>query len=99
MLQAIAYLVLLRRHAGEHLGLSSLFSSLVRMVGACLPAMTAGIGIAKQGVWSEGPTTWNVCVLAAAGVVGGLGYGMAAYILEIEEVQTIVRRLSRRFRR
>lgn len=99
VLQALAYLVLLRMRVGDHLGLGPLASALLRMSAACLPAVAVGVGIAQLGTWEDGPTLQNTAVLAAAGVAGGGAYVGAAMVLGIHEIQAIIRRVTGRLRR
>ncbi len=99
VLQALAYLVLLHRQAKAHLGLRTLVHGLAKMVGACIPAVAAGVAISTLGVWGDGPTAWNTAVLASAGMVGGIAYGAAALVLGIDEVRSVAQRVASRIRR
>jgi len=99
VLQATAYLVLLRARVEGPLGLGSLAGALARMGVACLPAAAAGFGVALLGDWHEGPTLHNTLVLAAAGLAGGGAYAGAAMVLGVDEVRSIARRVGGRFLR
>lgn len=99
VLQALAYVVLLRMRVGAHMGLGALAGGLGRMVLACVPAAVAGLGIGMLGDWEQGPTLVNTVVLAAAGTAGGLSYVGAAMALRIDEVHAIARRVGGRFGR
>ncbi len=97
--QAVAYLVLLRRQVGNHLGLGALMRALAKMVGACVPAAAAGLAVAQLGHWDDGPSMWNLGVWALAGVAGGGAYVGTAMVVGIHEIQAILRRVTGRFRR
>lgn len=99
VLQAGAYLVLLRMRVGDHMGLGALAAALVRMVVACLPAVAMGVGVAQLGRWEEGPTLRNGVVLAGAGLGGGVAYVVAALALGVEEIRKIGLRVVGRVRR
>lgn len=96
-LQAVAYLVLLRRHIGPHLGLAATLNGIGRISLACLPAAAAGWGIGSLGDWSLGPTPLNLALLAGAGLAGGLLYTGAALALGVDELRAILRRVLGRF--
>lgn len=97
--QALAYVVLLRRQVGDHLGLGVLSGGLGRMALACVPAAGAGIGLATLGDWTQGPTLLNALLLTVAGVVGGGLYVGAALALGVDEVRMVAQRVRSRIGR
>ena len=93
------YLALLRRSLGEQLGLAALVDPLGRLVLAATPAGLAAWAIGLGREWQRGPASaTNWIVLAAAGVVGGLVYIALAWLLQIEPVRALARRVINRVR-
>lgn len=99
VLQAVAYLVLLRLRVGAHMGLSALTMGLLRMALACVPAALAGWGVARLGAWTEGPTAHNTLVMVGASIAGGGAYVGAALALGVHEIRAIAQRVGGRILR
>jgi putative peptidoglycan lipid II flippase len=96
VLQFTAYLVLLRSMVAGGLGLGALASDLTRLTAATLPAVGAAWFIIDMGHWESGPTVANAALLGAAGITGGVLYGIAATVLGVKELQRVVERIRSR---
>jgi putative peptidoglycan lipid II flippase len=94
------YLLVLRNRMGEHLGLLALVSPLLRMSIAAVPVVGVLLMATSLGAWEEGPASvLNVLVVIIALAVAGVCYGGAAWVLRIEELRALVRRLQARVQR
>jgi peptidoglycan biosynthesis protein MviN/MurJ (putative lipid II flippase) len=96
VLQFTAYLLLLRGMVSGGLGLGALIRDVARLTVATLPAVGAAWFIIDMGHWESGPTLTNAAVLGAAGVAGGILYGIAATALGVKELQRVVERVRER---
>jgi len=100
--QLVIYLVLLRRLVPGGLGFRSLFTSLIKMVLAAIPAAATAWYIADPSIdatWAQGPTPTNILVLGGAGLAAGFVYVAASMALGIESVKRVAQRVIQRFGR
>jgi len=97
--QLLAYVGLLRYRLGAHMPLFVLLVPLGKMVLATAPMALFAYGCARQGVWSDGLNAVNSgwFLLGAGG--GAVIYGLGAWLLGIEELTAVTRRLAGRFGR
>lgn len=96
-LQLFIYLGLLRLRTGTRLGLRRLAVPVGKMVLAAIPASALAVLVCRAGVWELGPASLrNWIVLAGAGL-GALGvYTAVAWVLGVEALRSVLRRLAGR---
>jgi putative peptidoglycan lipid II flippase len=99
-LQLCLYLAILWWSLGEHVGLRTLVIPLLKIVVATVPLGATLLVTVPLGHWEDGPlraTNWAVFFGGFA--VAGLVYLLAATLLGVEEVSTVLAKLRRRVRR
>jgi putative peptidoglycan lipid II flippase len=97
VVQLLLYLLLLRRKTGVRLGLPALIDPLGRLLLAAAPAGALARLICGAGDWSRGPALLgNWLLLAAAGVAGGGLYLLLAWVLRVEGIRELWRRIQAR---
>lgn len=98
-LQLLIYIVLLKRRLGNRMPAGELVWPLVKMFAACIPMAIFAYWAALHGTWQDGVTLVNTGWFAAGVGGGAVLYGLAAWLLGIEELRTVTNRLTARFRR
>lgn len=95
--QLVIYLVLLRRKMGAALGLPALLLPLVKLAVAAIPAALAAAAICSRGDWALGPASaTNWALFAGAGAAAGSIYLVLGWLLKVEELRRLIRRILRR---
>jgi putative peptidoglycan lipid II flippase len=96
-LQLVAYVMILRRKTGTRLGLRALVLPLLKLLAAAVPAAALAVLICRGGAWDRGPASvTNWVLLPVAGIVAGLTYVAVAWLLDVKELQALIRRIRRR---
>ncbi|AKF04669.1 murein biosynthesis integral membrane protein MurJ [Sandaracinus amylolyticus] len=97
-LQLVMLLALLRRKMGR-LGLSEVATGTLRIVVACAAMGAASWGIARTVRWDDGASVVDMLVLAGAIAAGGIVYLGAAWVMRAPELDAVLGRVLKRFRR
>lgn len=97
-LQLAMLLVLLRRKMGR-LGLSEVAASALRIAAACAAMSGVAWGVARLGRWEDGADLADYAVLAGALGASGAAYLGTAWALRAPELEAVLGRVTRRFRR
>lgn len=100
VVQLVAYVVLLRRRLGTHLGLGSLAVPFAKMTAAAVPVGLILWGASLLGEWERGPTSAvNVALVAGGLAVAGVAYLIAAKLLRIQELERLLGAVRRKLGR
>lgn len=100
VLQLTVYVVILHRRLGDRLGVGRLVGPWARMAVASAPIVPLLLAIGRYGAWERGPLdARNVAVFAVGAAVAGVAYATASWLLGVEELSSVVRRLRGRFGR
>ncbi|MBN1944312.1 MAG: murein biosynthesis integral membrane protein MurJ [Bradymonadales bacterium] len=92
--QLVAYLVILRVRLKIALGLSGLVRPFGRMVLATIPVGLSMVAVRSLGQWERGPASLVNLVLVAGGLTVAVAlYLLAAYLLRIKELHSLLGRL------
>lgn len=97
-IQLLVYVALLRRELGDRFPVGRLVLPLVKMAGSTIPMGAFAYWCARQGHWTAGFGLRNVLwfLLGAGG--GAALYGLSAWLLGLEELLAVTRRLRARAR-
>jgi putative peptidoglycan lipid II flippase len=95
--QLAAYVGILGARLGTRAGLTALVSPLTRLSLAVCPAALAAFLVARGGDWSLGPASLkNWLLVAAACAAAGAIYLALGWILRVESLRSLLRRIARR---
>jgi putative peptidoglycan lipid II flippase len=100
IVQLMAYIFLLRRRIGAHLGGVRVAVRWARMSLATLPGLGWMTWVAGRATWLDNPLAWSNLGWFAAGFGGAaVSYAALTWLLGVEELTTVVDRLRARFGR
>jgi putative peptidoglycan lipid II flippase len=95
--QLLAYIVVLRRRLGKHLGLSRLVRPYAE-IGVCLlPVVLILVPAASYGDWSQGSSFENLVLAGIALALAAFAYLGSAQLVGLSEVRRVTSRLLARF--
>ena len=96
IVQLVCYLLIVRTLVDGGLGLFALLKYFSVVAIASIPSIVLGSFIAPFGQWEQGATIINLLVLASIGLVGGVAFVIAATLLKVEEIKSIVSKFRRK---
>ncbi|UJR82728.1 murein biosynthesis integral membrane protein MurJ [Sandaracinus amylolyticus] len=97
-LQLVMLLAMLRRKMGR-LGLSEVAKGTLRIALACAAMGATSWAIARLVRWDDGASVVDMLVLAGAIAAGGVVYLGAAWLMRAPELEAVLGRVLKRFRR
>ncbi len=97
-IQLLVYMVVVRGLIEGGLGLTPLMIFFGKIALATVPAVGTGLLLVRFGDWEAGFGIKNVLLLSLIGLLGGIAYVVAALVLKIPEVQTIIAKFRRKLK-
>ncbi|MEZ4320427.1 MAG: murein biosynthesis integral membrane protein MurJ [Myxococcota bacterium] len=97
--QLVMYVALLRRRLGDRMPVGVLVSPLLKMSVATVPMALFAYWAALHGQWMDGLSGPNAFWFVVGAGGGALLYALSAWMLGVEELNAITRRVTSRFRK
>jgi len=95
-IQLILYFYILRRKIREVIQPADMLLALLKIAGACIPAVIALYFLADTGNWEKGPGELkNLLIFGFAALVTLLTYLVSAYFLKVQELRIFLKRFKK----
>ncbi|MCK5059357.1 MAG: murein biosynthesis integral membrane protein MurJ [Candidatus Aminicenantes bacterium] len=95
-IQLILYFYILRRKIPEVVQPAGMLLSLLRIAGACIPAMILLYLLADTGNWEKGPGELkNLLIFGCSALLTLLTYLVSAYLLKVKELRIFLKRFKK----
>ena len=96
VIQLLAYLLILRSKSDVQLGLAETLWPLIKITLVAAPAGLVAWWISTYGHWSQGPSLPNIANLAAAGSAAIVVYLYLGWVMRVEPLRSLLRRLVKK---